>query len=170
MLLRVVLVTINVSEDRYENLKSFKVLFVDVVAIVITASTTNLSSCNEPYEVHMHWLPTFRWLRDTNKFVWTVTISLSRETEIYSFYCKKRLNSDFVITSEFRNWPHGAELFTRGRHLCSHSRTSQHFMEREGLFASSKESPLVPLLSLISIQPTEPHIISSTSILMLSIR
>jgi hypothetical protein len=39
---------------------------------------------------------------------------------------------------------HGTELFLRSRQLCSHSRTSQHFMEPEGSLPCSKEPSICP--------------------------
>jgi hypothetical protein len=55
---------------------------------------------------------------------------------------------------------YGAELFLRSRQLCSHSRTSQHFMELEGSIPCSQEPstghypkpyPFNPLHSILSL-------------------
>jgi hypothetical protein len=49
---------------------------------------------------------------------------------------------------------HRAEPFLKSRQMCSHSRTSQHFMKPEGLLPCSQNPPLVPILS--QINPIHP--------------
>jgi ribosomal protein L28 len=62
--------------------------------------------------------------------------------------------------ANYRSLNHGAEPFLRSRHLCSYSRTSQHFMEPEGSLPCPQEpstgphpepdqsNPSYPILSL----------------------
>jgi hypothetical protein len=63
--------------------------------------------------------------------------------------------STYLLTYE-------AEPFLRSRQLCSHPRTSQHFMEPEGSVPCSQEPspPLVPILSLIDPVHTIPSHLS----------
>jgi hypothetical protein len=61
---------------------------------------------------------------------------------------------------------HRAEPFLRSRQLCSHSRTSQHFMEPEGSFPSSQEPSTGPHSEPDRSNPYHP--ISLRSILILS--
>jgi hypothetical protein len=52
-----------------------------------------------------------------------------------------------ILTSNFLwiySLTHGAELFLRSRQLCSHSRTSHHFMEPEGSLPYSQEPSTSP--------------------------
>jgi hypothetical protein len=63
---------------------------------------------------------------------------------------------------------HGAEPFLRSRQLCSHSTTSQHFMEPEGSLLCSQEPPLFPILS--QINPIQSIYLQSTLILSTHLR
>jgi hypothetical protein len=66
---------------------------------------------------------------------------------------------------------YGAESFLRSRQSCSHSRTSQHFMEPEGSISCSQEpatgpypepyrlSPHHPILSKIHFNIVHPHVL-----------
>jgi hypothetical protein len=65
---------------------------------------------------------------------------------------------------------HGAEPFLWSRQLCSHSRTSQHFMKSECSIPCSQEPPNWFLPRAISIQSTPSHPISLRSIFILSTR
>jgi hypothetical protein len=51
---------------------------------------------------------------------------------------------------------HGAEHFLRMRQVCSHSRTSQHFMEPEGLLPSSQEPSIGSYPELDQSNPYHP--------------
>jgi hypothetical protein len=66
-----------------------------------------------------------------------------------------------------RSLSHGAEPFFRNCQLCSHSRTSQHFIEPEGSVPCSQEPSTGSCLE--PHQSNSYHSISLTSILILSI-
>jgi hypothetical protein len=61
---------------------------------------------------------------------------------------------------------HGAEPFFRSRRLCSHSRTSQHFMEPESSLPCPQEPSIGPYCEPHQSNPYHP--ISLRSILILS--
>jgi hypothetical protein len=71
-----------------------------------------------------------------------------------------------------QTWPYlltdGAEPFLRSYQLCSHSRTSQHFMEPEGSLLCSQEPSPGPLSWARSIQSILSHPTSLRSTLILS--
>jgi hypothetical protein len=60
---------------------------------------------------------------------------------------------------------HGAEPFLRSRQLCSYSRTSQHFMELEGLLSYSQEPFTGPYPEPDPSSPFHPISLRSSSIL-----
>jgi hypothetical protein len=66
-------------------------------------------------------------------FLWAIPKSLLEP--FYPFHMFKAILSHLT---------HGAEPFLRSRHLCSYSRTSQHFMEPEGLLSCSQEPSIGP--------------------------
>jgi hypothetical protein len=70
----------------------------------------------------------------------------------------KTLHLEETLT--FTTITHGAEPFLRSRQLCSHSRTSQHFMEPEASLPCSQDFPLVPILSQINPIHTIPSYLS----------
>jgi hypothetical protein len=63
---------------------------------------------------------------------------------------------------------HGAELFLRSRQLCSHSRTSQHFMEPEVSIPCSKGPSTCSHPEPYQSNPHHPILSLIRSILMLS--
>jgi hypothetical protein len=74
--------------------------------------------------------------------------------------------------AEWNSWRfnsiHGGEPFFRSRQLCSHSRTSQHFMEPEGSLPYSQEPYTSPYPEPDISSPYHPHPISLRFILILS--
>jgi hypothetical protein len=85
--------------------------------------------------------------------------TVSQDGEIMKFHIMQlsTITSNFISIITLT---HGAEPILRSCQLCSHSRTSQNFMESEGLLPCSKElstgpysepdqsNPYYPILSL----------------------
>jgi hypothetical protein len=67
------------------------------------------------------------------------------------------------------NLLHGAEPFLRNRHLCSYSRTSQHFMDPEDSLPCSQVPSTLPYPDPDWFSSIPPHPISLRSILIISI-
>jgi hypothetical protein len=63
---------------------------------------------------------------------------------------------------------YGAEPFLRSRQLCSHSGTSQHFIEPEGSLPCSQQPSTGPYPESDQSSPIPPHPMSLRSILILS--
>jgi hypothetical protein len=87
--------------------------------------------------------------------------------------CGRYLAAVVSLSPQFVLWAstpltYGAEPFLRSHQLCSHSRTSQYFMEPEGSLPCSKEpstgpypepdrsSPYHPILSMIYLNTLHP--------------
>jgi hypothetical protein len=77
-----------------------------------------------------------------------------------------------VLQTTYTYWLiHGAEPFLRRRQLCSHSRTSQHFMEPEGSVPCSQEPPSIgPYSEPYQSNPYHPILFRSILILSTHLR
>jgi hypothetical protein len=81
-----------------------------------------------------------------------------------------RLGKNLLLFSIFPalfSLTHGAEAFLRSRQLCSHSSTSQHFMEPEGSLPCSQETSTGLYPEPDQSNPYPSHPLSLRSILIL---
>jgi hypothetical protein len=123
------------------------------ITALISTTPRVLQDAKFPKRLQWEMTPIYLW-HPTWIYVWNIVL-----LHILACY-----TSNMYLRSEGTNYFHGAEPFRTGQ-LCSYSRTSQKFKEREVSLPCLQEPSLVSILSHINLVHTT---LSYLSILILS--